>query len=109
MSMQAIIFVLTILISEVKISRHEQISRCCMKKLLSSETESSDVTEMAVVLCSNCFKDFGLKHDAYCLGKEYNILCPNCKSKDGMKLDKDTAINLVYQYFVRGTVHRCEY
>jgi len=62
-----------------------------------------------VLLCSNCFKDEGLKINSISIGIENNEVCPNCKSIDGYKLTKKTILRLCYIFFVRGTIKRCEY
>lgn len=59
-----------------------------------------------VVLCSNCFKDQGLRLDAINIGIDKNGLCPQCKTKNGRKLNKELVKKLAYNFFVRGTVHR---
>ena len=40
-------------------------------------------------LCSDCFKDQGLKLDAIAIGVESNTICPNCGSTIGRKLSAD--------------------
>jgi hypothetical protein len=62
-----------------------------------------------VILCSNCFKDQGLKLDATKIGYKYNRSCPNCKTKNGKKLNLELIAELVQRFFVRGTVHKTEY
>jgi hypothetical protein len=62
-----------------------------------------------VLLCSNCFNDHGLIYNAQKIGFPNKQKCPNCKSIDGRKLDDELLNKLVYQYFVRGTLVRCEY
>jgi len=59
-----------------------------------------------VVLCSNCFNDQGLRLDAINIGIDKNGLCPQCKTKNGRKLNKELVKKLAYNFFVRGTVHR---
>lgn len=61
------------------------------------------------LLCSNCFKDHGLKLEALRFGVESNVACPNCNSVDGRKLDKDLVIWISTVFFVKGSVHRTEY
>lgn len=61
------------------------------------------------LLCSECFSDFGLKIDAYKIGIESKKSCPNCKSNQGRKLDYGLIQRLAYTFFVKGTIHKCEY
>jgi hypothetical protein len=61
------------------------------------------------LLCSECFRDQGLKFDAYRIGFEGDTPCPQCGRRNGRKLDKDLVIALAHRFFVRGTVHRTEY
>jgi hypothetical protein len=61
------------------------------------------------VICSNCFKDQGLKLVAYKIGKSSNEICQNCKTSDGKKLTKELVEKLAYKFFVIGTIHRCNY
>lgn len=61
------------------------------------------------VLCSDCFRDQGLKLDAYHLGSELPGPCPKCGSEAGKKLSKDTVAQLAFRYFVRGTYVRRPY
>ncbi|MCF7912928.1 MAG: RES family NAD+ phosphorylase [Candidatus Cloacimonetes bacterium] len=61
------------------------------------------------LLCSNCFKDEGLKIDAYNIGIKNRDTCPNCKSKIGNKLTRSLVIELCYVFFVRGTIVRSKF
>jgi len=58
------------------------------------------------ILCSNCFKDQGLRLTAFNIGIDKNGLCPQCKTENGRKLNKELVKKLAYRFFVRGTVHR---
>lgn len=60
-------------------------------------------------LCSNCFKDEGLRIDAAKHGVEQNAPCPNCKSEDGRKLTKNDIQGLAWRFFVSGTTVRLNY
>lgn len=71
---------------------------------LISENENSDV-----VLCSNCFRDEGLKLDSCIIGIDDKTKCPTCSSENGHKLTKELVQKLVYRFFVRGTIEKCEY
>lgn len=61
------------------------------------------------VICSNCFRDEGLRLNAIQIGYEDNSLCRNCGSKDGYKLTKDLIEKLCFWFFVRGSITRLEY
>jgi len=69
----------------------------------------SESDNAKVVLCSDCFQDEGLKLDSYAIGIEDKTKCPNCVSKNGHKLTKELLQQLVYRFFVRGTIEKCEY
>lgn len=62
-----------------------------------------------IFLCSSCFKDEGLKIDAYTIGIVNNEICPNCKLDNGHKLTKELVRKLCYRFFVQGTIKRFEY
>lgn len=61
------------------------------------------------VLCSECFRDEGLRIDAAKLGVEGRDVCPNCKSKKGKKLSLTRVHQLAWRFFVSGTTLRWEY
>src|ERR1700733_1735826 len=61
------------------------------------------------VLCSNCFRDQGLKLDAEQFGAASDSTCPNCGASTGRKLTKDSIAALAYRFFVWGTLVRCEF
>ena len=61
------------------------------------------------VLCSNCFRDVGLRVDAATVGFVDQSICPNCQSPSGAKLDKELVRLLADRFFVRGSIHRPEY
>ena len=54
-------------------------------------------------LCSDCFRDNGLRLEAKRMGKEHIGVCPNCKAADGYALDSDCLRNLQRQFFLRAT------
>ncbi len=62
-----------------------------------------------IILCSDCFRDEGLRIDAYEIGIENNGACPKCKSTSGHKLTKILVQNLCYRFFVRGTILKLDY
>lgn len=61
------------------------------------------------LICSNCFKDEGLKLTAVKIGKLNGDICPNCKFSDGFKLTKELSRFLCYMFFVRGTIQKLKY
>lgn len=61
------------------------------------------------VLCSNCFRDRGLRLDAERHGDNDSSMCPNCRSDEGKKLTARMVEVLAYRFFVRGTTARFEY
>lgn len=62
-----------------------------------------------ILLCSDCFRDEGLKIDAYKIGIDNNDKCPKCKSVSGHKLTKGLVQDLCYRFFVRGTILKLDY
>ncbi len=62
-----------------------------------------------VLLCSDCFRDEGLKIDAYKIGIDNDRKCPKCKSTSGHKLTKGLVQDLCYRFFVRGTILKFDY
>lgn len=63
----------------------------------------------ASVLCSECFRDQGLRLDAERHGNDDSSICSNCRSAVGRKLDARMVEVLAYRFFVRGTIRRFEY
>jgi hypothetical protein len=62
-----------------------------------------------IVLCSNCFKNEGLKLSAVQSGEEVDGPCKNCGSESGRKLSRTVVRQIAYQFFVIGTIKRFEY
>lgn len=60
-------------------------------------------------LCSNCFHDNGLKYMAIKIGIRNSKTCPQCKTKDGKKLNRNLLNQIAHSFFVRGTVSKCDY
>lgn len=54
-------------------------------------------------LCSECFKDVGLKLEARRIGTQYDYSCPNCKLSNGYALNDDQLRELQTQFFSRAT------
>lgn len=61
------------------------------------------------ILCSECFKDYGLKKMAERIGTKGNALCQNCGSRTGVVLDKDNLDLLCSNYFVNGSYNSVDY
>src|SRR5262245_8537052 len=61
------------------------------------------------VLCSDCFKDQGLRLDAVAIGVEDNTRCSNCGSSIGKTLSADLVGALAHRFFVWGTLQRVKY
>ena len=55
------------------------------------------------ILCSNCFKDYGLRIMAERMGPTSSLACPNCGSTDGVLLDEKQVEELCDKYFVDGS------
>lgn len=62
-----------------------------------------------VLLCSDCFRDEGLRIDATKHGLAQEGDCPNCQSPDGQKLTEDHIKDMAWRFFVSGTTVRCDY
>ncbi|HTR38906.1 MAG TPA: RES family NAD+ phosphorylase [Bryobacteraceae bacterium] len=63
----------------------------------------------APLLCSSCFHDEGLRLASADIGVPDFSKCPNCGAKNGKKLSRLAIGILAHQFFVWGTVRRCEY
>ena len=61
------------------------------------------MTDDQIVICSDCFKDFGLRAIAAHRGTMVPSVCPVCKSTTGSKLTKNELEELCGTYFVRGS------
>lgn len=73
-----------------------------------SMTEDIKHEDLAI-LCSDCFKDEGLKIDSYKKGLELDEACPKCGSIKGRKLTKELILDVAWSFFVSGTTIRCQY
>src|SRR5262245_36556005 len=60
-------------------------------------------------LCSDCFRDQGLKLDAIQIGASDDGACPNCGLNTGLKLTREAVLTLAYRFFDRGTLERVDY
>ncbi len=69
----------------------------------------TDETNKAAVACSACFSDHGLHLDAEKIGLDAVGACPNCGSKSGKKLTKDTLDELAFRFFWWGSSRRFHY
>lgn len=61
------------------------------------------------VLCSNCFRDTGLRFDAEASGIVNALACPNCGSRSGRRLTRYLIGYLMSRFFVRGSIIRYTY
>src|SRR2546423_645778 len=61
------------------------------------------------LLCSDCFRNQGLRLDALRLGKADQQVCNQCGSTTGAKLTGAQIISLAHRFFVVGSLHRTEY
>jgi hypothetical protein len=61
------------------------------------------------LLCSECFRDQGLRLDAARLGFRDENPCPKCGALHGRKLDKERLTALAHRFFVRGTIWRGQF
>jgi len=61
------------------------------------------------LLCSDCFHDEGLRRIAAEIGQKDMSACPNCGSRDSMKLAKKHVAFLAQRFFVRGSIYRPAY
>lgn len=61
------------------------------------------------IICSNCFKDEGLRLNAIQIGYEDSSQCDNCGSNEGLKLNKELIKKLCYWFFVRGSITKVKY
>lgn len=64
---------------------------------------------MTPLLCSQCFRDQGLRLDAIRLGNDDGAKCLKCGSTSGKKLDKQRLEELAHRFFVHGTLHRPQF
>ena len=65
--------------------------------------------DVAVVACSACFENEGLRLDATAMGQEHSSVCPRCGVIDGAKLTKRSLAELARSFFVQGSVHRTKF
>ncbi|WP_341649119.1 hypothetical protein [Thauera humireducens] len=60
-------------------------------------------------VCSECFRDEGLRLDAQRIGIEDTAFCSNCGASIGRKLDADRLATLAHRFFVWGSLLRCDF
>lgn len=56
------------------------------------------------MVCSNCFKNEGLRLTAQTLGRVSREICDNCKTTDGAKLQDGQLSELMQKFFSHGSV-----
>lgn len=61
------------------------------------------------ILCSDCFSDYGLREEAKKFGKLSRYKCKNCGSIEGHHLNKETAEELAWQFFIAGSAYRSNF
>lgn len=61
------------------------------------------------ILCSECFKDFGLRLEAENFGVKNKKTCPNCDSHRGFKLTKEQLNELCFSFFVQNSSYKAIY
>ncbi len=67
------------------------------------------LNDTAVVACSECFGNEGLRLDAAGIGKEDSSACYRCGAIGGAKLTKYSLAVLAQSFFVKGSIHRTEF
>jgi hypothetical protein len=63
----------------------------------------------APAICSECFRDEGLRLEAQRIGVEDSTVCSNCGASIGRKLDADRLTELAHRFFVWGSLRRCDF
>jgi len=66
-------------------------------------------SDNAIIICSECFHDQGLRLDAEQLGIIEDSACPSCGKITGHKLNKNHLNILAYRYFVWGSLLKLDY
>jgi hypothetical protein len=61
------------------------------------------------LLCSDCFRDRGLRIEAAKIGKSSRARCPNCDSRTGVKLNESAIIDLARTFFIYGSFIKTEF
>ena len=74
------------------------------KNIAGTTPNNSDVS-----LCSDCFRDQGLRLEAERIGLVNSAVCPNCGSTTGSKLSADLVGALAHRFFFWGTLKRSDY
>lgn len=71
--------------------------------------EADDLAEGAPLLCSDCFRDSGLRLDAERFGLSSRQPCPNCGSLTGTLLDRGRIRWVAHRFFVLGSLTKADY
>lgn len=58
------------------------------------------------IMCSECFKDYGLKSEARAIGYNDNSICPTCGHTNGKKLSHKGIQMLCERFFISGTYEK---
>src|SRR5207245_10091658 len=67
------------------------------------------MTAPEFLVCSECFRDQGLRLDAERLGHAAPSPCPNCGATNSLKLSADRLDDLAHRFFVWGSLIRANY
>lgn len=76
-----------------------------VSQALSYHVDMTDDNE-AIVLCSDCFSDEGLRVGALALGTDDSSPCPNCRTSNSRKLTRTAAMQLAHQFYTWGSLQR---
>lgn len=71
--------------------------------------EADDLAEGVPLLCSDCFRDSGLRLDADRFGLSSRQPCPNCGSLTGALLDRGRIRWVAHRFFVLGSLTKADY
>lgn len=76
---------------------------------MSTNYEVSEPDDGPPLLCSECFRDVGLRLDAGRFGLASRQPCPNCGSSSGALLDKGRIRWVAHRFFVLGSLTKADY
>lgn len=67
------------------------------------------IENITPIVCSGCFKNYGLRLEAEKIGFYSKNICSLCGSTKYKKLNNSLLEKLAFSFFVRGTIHKVEY
>jgi len=67
------------------------------------------IESITPIICSGCFKNYGLRLEAEKIGFYSNNICSLCGSTKYRKLNNFLLEKLAFSFFVRGTIHKTDY